>query len=766
MKSTFIFIAIVWISITSQAQEGILRIHNKIGKTIAYSSRSGIKTISKNGLIFKDLNRNGKLDAYEDWRLSADVRAKDLASQLTIEEIAGLMLYSAHQSVPARPGGYFAGTYDGKPFQEGVNDPSSLTDQQKKFLKEDNLRHVLLTTVPNAGIAAKWNNNIQEFCESVGKGIPANNSSDPRHGTIANAEFNAAAGGLISMWPSSLGFAATFDPAEQLKFSQIMRDEYRAMGITTALSPQVDMATEPRWTRFDGTFGENSSLAAAMAEAYINGLQSSGSPSGESSGWGSKSVNGMVKHWPGGGSGEAGRDGHFANGKYAVYPGNNFEEHLIPFTQGAFKLSGKTKMASAVMPYYTISIDQDIKDHDPVANNYNKYMITDLLRNKYHYDGVICTDWGVTGEHRVLNSFVDGKPWGVEKLTLAQRHYKILMAGVDQYGGNNDMKPILEAYQIGIQEHGESFMRKRMEQSAYRLLRNIFNVGLFEDPYLNPEESSKIVGSPDKMKAGFDTQLKSVVMLKNKKALPLASKTKVYVPKRYVPAGRNFLGMPTPESNDLPVKAELIKKYFDLVENPLDADVALVFIENPKGGNGYSEEDVKKGGNGYVPIPLQFGEYTAIHARETSLAGGDPLESFTNRSYIGKTAISRNSTDLEMVNKTKSLMQNKPVIVCINVSNPMIFSEFEKNTDAILVHFSVQDQALLEIISGKFEPNGLLPMQMPANMETVEKQFEDVAGDMDCHVDSEGHKYDFGFGLNWKGIIKDSRTNRFSRSKK
>ena len=187
-------------------------IENKGGETLGYSVNSGISIFEKNGYAFKDLNKNGKLDKYEDWRLSDDLRAKDLASQLTIEEIAGLMLYSSHQSIPARSRGYFAGTYDGKPYTEGETEPSDLTDQQKKFLKEDNLRHVLLTSVKTPTIAAQWSNKAQAYCESIGKGIPANNSSDPRHGTIARAEYDAAAGGQISMWPSSIGMAATFNP--------------------------------------------------------------------------------------------------------------------------------------------------------------------------------------------------------------------------------------------------------------------------------------------------------------------------------------------------------------------------------------------------------------------------------------------------------------------------------------------------------------------------------------------------------------------------
>ncbi len=177
--------------------------------------------------------------------LPVDDRAKDLASQLSIEQIAGLMLYSRHQRIPSGSTGFMAGTYNGKPFEESGAQPSDLSDQQKKFLTEDNLRHVLITMVESPEIAARWNNNAQAFVEGLGLGIPVNTSSDPRHGTIANAEFNAGAGGKISMWPSSIGMAATFDPELVKSFGQIAAQEYRALGISTALSPQIDIATEP-----------------------------------------------------------------------------------------------------------------------------------------------------------------------------------------------------------------------------------------------------------------------------------------------------------------------------------------------------------------------------------------------------------------------------------------------------------------------------------------------------------------------------------------
>jgi len=737
---------------------------NKGGQTLGYSAISGIKIITIDGFAFKDLNKNGKLDKYEDWRLPADVRAKDLASKMSVEQIAGLMLYSRHQPIPNPPGGPFAGTYNGKPFDQSGAKVSDLTDQQKKFLTNDNLRHVLITSVKSADAAAEWNNNVQSLVEGIGFGIPANNSSDPRHGTIANAEFNAGAGGSISMWPGSLGLAATFDPAIVKNFGHIAAIEYRALGITTALSPQVDIATEPRWNRVSGTFGEDPKLAADMARAYIDGFQTSTGDKEIANSWGYNSVNAMVKHWPGGGSGEGGRDAHYGYGKYAVYPGKNFAQHFTPFSDGAFKLSGKTGMAAAVMPYYTISYNQDVKNHENVANNYNSYIINDLLRKKYKYDGVVCTDWLVTGDETAVDVFLTGKSWGVDKLSIAERHYKVLMSGVDQFGGNNDAAPVIEAYNIGVKEHGEKFMRERFEESAVRLLKNIFRTGLFENPYLDPEVSKTIVGNAEYMKAGYDAQLKSMVLLKNKKMiLPLQKNKTVYVPKKFTPAGRNFLGMETPEKLDYPVNMNIVKKYFNVTDNPDEADYALVFINSPNGGNGYNSADVKAGGNGYLPISLQYGEYTAADARDPSIAGGDKFESFTNRTYKGKSVKAINITDLSMVTETYAKMKGKPVIVSVNMSNPMVFSEFEKMVDAIVINFGVQDQAILDILTGKAEPSGLLPLQMPANMETVEKQFEDVPHDMQCYKDSEGHVYDFGFGLNWKGVINDTRTAKYKK---
>jgi beta-glucosidase len=216
-------------------------------------------------------------------------------------------------------------------------------------------------------------------------------------------------------------------------------------------------------------------------------------------------------------------------------------------------------------------------------------------------------------------------------------------------------------------------MRTRMEQSAVRLLKNIFRVGVFENPYLVPEETKDIVGKPEFMKEGYDAQLKSIVMLKNHgKTLPLDAKKTVFVPKRFTPASRNFLGMETPASTDYPVSIDLVKKYFNVTEDPDAADLALVFIQNPAATIGYDKEDLKNGGNGYLPISLQYGDYTATEAREKSIAGGDPLEKSNDRGYKNKSTKTANISDATLVKETKEAMKGKPVIVSVFSSNPMI----------------------------------------------------------------------------------------------
>lgn len=737
-------------------------IKNEGGPTLGLSKDSDIHILEVDGFKFKNLSRSGKLEPYEDWRLDAKTRAKDLASKLSVEEIAGLMLYSSHQLIPARAGlnNRFASKYNGLTFEESKCEPWAMSDEQKKFISEDCVRHILVSRYDNKVVMNKWNNNVQAFAETQKWAIPINNSSDPRHGTISDAEFNAGANGDVSKWPDGIGMAALFDPSVAKKYGEIVSKEYRALGLTTALFPQVDLATEPRWMRFGGTFSESPKLSANLAKAYIDGLQTSNGAMEIDGGWGYESINAMAKHFPGGATGESGRDAHYSTGKYAVYPGKNFDQHLIPFTEGAFNLDGKTKMASAVMPYYTISTD--ITDEN-VGNGYNKYIIQGLLRDKLNFDGVVCTDWGITknqGEH--VYSF-SGSCWGVEGLNEVERHLKVLLAGVDQFGGNNDKVPVIEAYKLGCQEFGEEYMRQRFETSAIRLLVNIFRLGLFENPYLDLSITNDVVGNEEFLKAGYQAQCRSLTLLKNKEyTLPIRTRKKVYIPDRYIDSYMTFFRTMSKPEIIKPVKDELVSKYFDVVSTPEEADFAICFMDTPINDE-FSIEDLKSGGNGYMPISLQYRPYTAKNARKVSLAGGDPLEDSSNRSYYNKTTRTVNEKDLDNVIELRKIMKDKPIIVSIRLKKPVIMAEFEPYVDAIVVDYGAQTQAIFELITGVFEPSGLLPMQIPLNMDTVEKQEEDVPFDMIPYVDSENNIYDFAFGLNFKGIIDDHRVSKYRK---
>ena len=754
-----------------QDKGSYIEITQQSGRTLGYNQNSGIKILTVDGYAFKDLNRNGKLDKYEDWRLSSEERAKDLASQLSLDEIAGLMLYSAHQTIPGNTDSLEPtkqGRYNGLDFKQtrGIA-PSALTDEQLKFVGEDNVRHILITKVQNAYTAAEWNNNLQALCESLGHGVPANNSSDPRHrGSKSGDEFDAG-GGSQSAWPSALGMAATFDPANVKRFAEVASAEYRALGITTALSPQSDLSTEPRWRRLYMGYGEHSGLVADCVRAYADGFQTSSEAERIDGAWGRESVNAMAKHWPGGATGEAGRDAHFGIGKYAVYPGNNFEEHLIPFTKGAFALEEGTQQVAAIMPYYTISYNQDPSGKN-VGNVLSEYMIKDLLRGKYGYEGVICTDWRVA-EKYVDHRFSNGKPYGMENLPVEEVFYHALMLGIDQFGGVNSTEDIKKAYNLGAERLGEKAIRERFEESAVRLLKNFFRVGLFENPYLEPHRSQQIVGNAEFMQAGYDVQLKSVVMLKNhNKTLPVSAQTKVYIEKReFTPQTDWWTGVKKGKTKTgYGVSIDMLRKHLNIVENPQDADCAVVFIDGPTVGRGHSNEDLEAGGNGYIPISLQYGDYTAKYARKNSIAGGDPFEDFTNRTYKGKTTTTDNKYELEAVIRAKKLMGNRPVIVVVRARRPLVFAEIEPYADAILLGYEVQNQAYVELIKGNAEPSGLLPMQMPKDMRTVEEQKEDLPFDMKCYKDADGNVYDFAFGLNWSGVINDWRTEKYAPKKR
>lgn len=747
-----------------ETDDGWMMVTNDGGETLGYSPDSGVKLIQVDGFAFKDLNKNGQLDAYEDWRLDVDVRAFDLASQLSVDEMAGMMIVYSYFSASDEPG----------EMQEPI-------DMGIRFINS------FATSYPAKDLA-NWNNNMQALAEASEHGVPVATSTNPRN---TNAGF-----------PDNLGLAASFDPDVVLETAKMLSKEYRAIGITSLLGPQADVASEPRWSRVNGTFGEDPALVRDMTSAYIYGTQSTFGENGEDLGWGADSVNTQVKHWPGDGVGESGRESHDAFGQFAVYPGGQFETSLIPFVDGGLQSCGNAGQSAGVMTSYSIAWSDDEEYGDLVGSAFSEYKI-ELLRS-YGFDGIICSDFGIL-KAKAGNMDVD-MGWGVADLSNGERCYEAISAGIDQIGGSSEVKPMKEAYELMKEEEGEEAATQRFQESARRLMKYTLQTGIFENPYVDVANAVEIAESSEMQEAGYEAQLKSIVMLKNEdNTIKAADGSNTEKPTVYIPYVYSDNG--SKSAATLPVDLATAREYFTVVTDkvsetltgPADAegkptvayediiratpeelagcDYALVFVSSPQNVvDGMTSPGYDRETESYIPISLQYSTYTADSesVRLESIAGPTVVEEVVspygvqyvntkqNCTYYGKTAQITNATDLDAIlYAVNNMPEDKKVIVAIDADNPMVVSEFEEQVDVILMGFDMNEQTIMDIVTGQYEPSGLLPLQMPANMETVEAQYEDVPRDMECYVDAAGNTYDFGFGLNWSGVIQDERTEKY-----
>jgi len=727
------------------------------GATLSYAKDGpmALLEVEQDGatLAFKDMNANGALDTWEDWRVDAAERAADLAGTMSIEQIAGLMLFSSHERSP----------------QDG------LTDAQKTYLSESNLRAVLNAAGSDVEATVPWVNAMQAYVETLATAdtpyVPVNFASDPRS-TAGSGGYNAD--GDISRWPSNLGLAATFDSSYTLQFAQMASAEYRALGITTALSPQVDLATEPRWLRVGGTFGEDATQAGELTAAYVDGFQGS---EGEAA-WGTESVNAMIKHFAGDGPGEGGRESHTAAGKYGVYPGGNLAEHVSVF-EAALD-------SAAVMTAYSIALDGDGQPlfEDRTGTAYDSGRMA-ILRDDLSYQGVVVTDWAVMTGMTDEGAFL-GTAWGAEDLTPAERYVQVLATGHDMFGGVNDATYLLEGAELWQEkfEAGELDMdaQTRFQLSGARILTMMFQVGLYESSFLEPEASAAVLASEDKVAAGYEAQLASIVMLKNDGAIAEGtdwSDATVYIPQSYDVGMASLFGEATYTEGptlDLDVAGE----YFGTVVTDeveydadgkvvsytapdlTDVDLVLVGMDSPTTGSVFANSGFNAETGAWTPLSLQYRPYTADgeNVRKVSISG-DVLPDGTveNRSYFGNSVTASNEADLDAFQRAVAAVQASgkdiPVISLLKAVNPVIPAEFEADADAVLVSFGTSDKALIEVALGQHEPQGRLPIQFPADMDTVEAQLEDVAKDVTPYTDAAGNAYDYGFGLNWSGVIAD-----------
>lgn len=475
-----------------------------------------------NGHSFRDLNKNGKLDIYEDTRLAPEARVNDLLSQMTVAEKAGQMFHPF----------LFSTKLDIMPMRI-----LALFYPPEEYIATRGITHLTSPLAPDDPLVhIEWVNACQKLAEQTRLGIPLSFSSDPRH---SNKKGAAVFMKSLSQWPDAMGFAALRDSSLTLRFGQIAAREYRAIGLQTSLHPVADLATEPRWGRIAGTFGEDAELSAMLTAAYIHGMQ------GDS--LNRNSVSTMTKHFSGGGPQKDGWDAHFKYGKDQAYPGNNFAYHLIPF-----KAAIKAKTAQ-MMPYYGIPLGQTSED---VGFAFNKEIITDLLKDSLNYTGIVCSDWNIINDpDSALAKFGEPMDHGVEDLDALTQVEKAIHAGIDQFGGTDNPQLLVKLVESG------RVSEARLERSVRKLLHQKFVLGLFDNPYLDEKEVLSNIGRPEDVRLGLETMVRSAVLLKNEVGtLPLSGKPKVYI-----------------ENMD----KDLAASYFDVVDELAEADFALLNLDPP-----------------------------------------------------------------------------------------------------------------------------------------------------------------------------------------
>jgi len=640
-----------------------------------------VKTLSVQDQAFKDLNKNGQLDPYEDWRLPVDARVRDLLGRMTLEEKVGFMLISTTRMAgdlafqPNAPRTTISSGFNEEDLVQANNiftrkplpAPMLSAAGTTRGVTGLHLRHFILRANTAPGTIAEWANSLQALCESTRLGIPAIVASNPRnHVTIDAAAGLSVGTTAFSKWPGELGLSAMRDLKLTREFADIARQEWAAVGLRKGYMYMADLATEPRWQRVEGTFGEDADWAARMIREIVLGFQG---PK-----LGTTSVAMTTKHFPGGGPQEGGQDSHYDWGKFAHYPGGMFDYHLKPF-KAAIEAG-----TSAIMPYYS---SPKGKEFEEVGFSYNKAIIQDLLRKKLGFKGIVNSDTGP----------IEMMPWGVENLTLHQRYQKALEAGVDLFSGTADPTVLLETVQRGMVSEA------RINESVARLLKEKFELGLFENPYVELEQARQLVGNPDFRKKADLALRKSIVLLRNEaRLLPLARKTKVYFETLYDNGrGGNPVSVYKPSQPN---------PALEFVATKEEADVVLLWLV-PNGGGLFS-------------------------------SAGKSID----------LRLSKNRIDLARVN---ALLQSKPTVLAINFSNPWVIEELDASArQTVVATFGTTPEALLDIVSGAFNPSGKMPFATPVSQRAAEENKSDVPGSREA---SGYAQFKLGEGLSF-GTIK------------
>ncbi len=662
------------------------------------------------GLPFKDLNENGEIDTYEDWRRPVRERVADLLSKMTLQERVGMLMID---QLNADAGG-------------------ELPDLAAQYVEEEKMtRFIFRNTVTNSPTpqpgdaffgaqitpyeAAQFTNATQELCESTRLGIPALFKSNPRNHYEHRFRGGLdASAGAFSAWPKEAGLAATRDLDLIAEFAKTVAREWSAIGIRGLYGYSLDLTTEPRWFRATETFTEDAGLASEIATVLVKNVQ------GES--LNHRSVALTMKHFPGGGPQEGGGDPHFEYGKNQAYPSDNFDYHVKPF------ITAIRAGVSSIMPYYGVPVGQKYLPND-VGMSFSKGIVTELLREQLGFEGYVNSD----------TQIVTTMPWGVEDKSVSERIAMAIDAGVDVLSGFNSNEQILELVESG------QVSEERVDQSVARLLTEQFQLGLFENPYVDPNRAAYILGSRTSQRRADHAQRKSIVLLQNRDGLlPLQMPT----PKKWIdPLVAIGLRQPPETTDD---EEERISKR--LYTMGMDAEVVA--------GQRWGDFDVISGDydpdNGETrPTIHERTDYAIIRVvvgNSSKMGGGflpvaDPDElDLLSFSDMAKSNSWTLSPTLDDINAVMAEIGADRTVLAIRFRQPFVLDEASglRKAGAILATFGVSDAAIMDILTGKSEPVGKLPFALAGNAEAIVNQHSDSPG-----YDDADTLFPFGHGIGY-----------------
>lgn len=614
--------------------------------------------IEVDGLQFKDLNDNGELDPYEDWRLTAEERADDLLGKMDIDQQAAQMVHltlvTMKDSWFTKNNVGFALVYE-YIFETEEPDEDEDEDEEDEDEDEDEDKEPE-GPVSNARNAARLTNEIQELSEESDFGIPVIFSMD----TEAGAAFVKDATYL----PDEINQGAANDAELVAKLNRVLKEELMAVGVRMALSPDADLITDPRWGRNQECYSEDTEVVQNLIKAAVKALQ------GEK-GVDENSVVATVKHFPGAGAQTGGVDG-----TPLTISEDSLELHLAGFK------AGMEAGAAAVMPYGYSTVPYLGGDAVDNSADQSAVVMTDLLRGQLGYEGIIQTDWGLNFSGAAN-------------------------AGADILGGAG----VRSTRQVVDEVPAE-----KITEACRRILVLKFKMGLFENPYVDEDKAEEIIGSEAHRAVAKETAAKSFTLVKYENAVSLE--------------GQKFIVAGTLAEDLRCLSSGWTAK--EPVE--LKGTTILQALKNKAG-----EENVTYIADA-AEVPADLSGVTAVVVVGEKSGTHDPA--------WGASTLEFPEEQVKLINALDKAGANVTAVVVMN--RAYVLTPITEAADSVLLVYrpgvTCGAEAVADCLFGETEITGRLPFQIPATMESVLAQREDMPKDI------ENPLYEYGFGIDAEGF--------------